>query len=90
MQVPYQNERLRALVSGLPQSKRKSRRIVTFQAFIDDSGSGLPIFVLSGYISSIDWWESFSDEWQKLLDESPAVRENGENLGGKWTATTYG
>ena len=61
---------------------------MTFQAFIDDSGSGLPVFVLSGYISSIEWWESFSDEWQKLLDKSPKLpyfkmREAAKCWGGK-------
>jgi hypothetical protein len=64
---------------------------VTFQAFIDDSGSGLPVFVLSGYISSVDWWESFSDEWQKLLDAPPKLpyfkmREAAKCWGGKMKA----
>jgi hypothetical protein len=47
---------------------------VIFQAYIDDSGSGKPAFVLSGYISSVDWWEAFSDEWQEILDEPRALK----------------
>ena len=46
---------------------------MSFQAFIDDSGSGQPVFVLSGYISLDYWWEDFSDEWQLLLDEAPKL-----------------
>jgi hypothetical protein len=65
--------RIRALVSGLPSAKRLKRRLLAFQAFIDDSGSGVPVFVLSGYVSSVDWWEAFSDEWQALLDEDPKI-----------------
>jgi hypothetical protein len=45
-----------------------------FQAFFDDSGSGVPVFVLSGYVSPACWWEDFSKEWQALLDESPTLR----------------
>jgi hypothetical protein len=47
--------------------------VTTFQAFVDDSGTGKPVFVLSGYISRLDWWEDFSDRWQALLDEAPAL-----------------
>src|SRR5207248_2732953 len=65
--------RIRAMVCGLPGKKRAARRLMAFQAFIDDSGSGVPVFVLSGYVSSVDWWESFSDEWQALLDEPPKL-----------------
>jgi hypothetical protein len=49
--------RLRALVCGLPPPKRRSRRVMVFKAFFDDSGSGPPVFVLSGYVSNIDFWE---------------------------------
>ena len=45
-----------------------------FQAFFDDSGSGgSPVFVLSGFVGPVASWERFSDEWQKLLDESPKL-----------------
>ncbi|HUQ50357.1 MAG TPA: DUF3800 domain-containing protein [Terriglobales bacterium] len=43
------------------------------QAFIDDSGTSAPVLVLSGYISLYYWWESFSEDWQRLLDESPRL-----------------
>lgn len=65
--------RLRALASGLPPHKRGRRRLVIFQAFIDDSGSGKPAFVLSGYISPVRWWEDFSYDWQRLLDQQPKL-----------------
>jgi len=62
------------MVCGLPPKKVKERLLVSFQAFMDDSGSGDPVFVLSGYVSSVDFWEAFSEEWQKLLDEPPTLR----------------
>ncbi len=66
--------RIRALMSGLPPHKRRRRRFIVFQAFIDDSGSGVPVFVLSGYVAPVYWWESFSEEWQSLLDQPPKLK----------------
>jgi hypothetical protein len=45
-----------------------------FQAFFDDSGTGVPVFVLSGFVSPIYRWGAFSEEWQALLDESPKLK----------------
>lgn len=45
-----------------------------FRAFFDDSGSGVPVFVLSGYIDPVSRWEKFSEEWQALLDEPPKLK----------------
>lgn len=45
-----------------------------YQAFLDDSGSGPPVFVLSGYVSLNYWWEDFSEEWKALLDEAPRLK----------------
>lgn len=62
--------------------------MTTFQAYLDDSGSGKPVFVLSGYVSSVDFWEAFSEDWQKLLDEPPQLpyfkmREAVKGFGGR-------
>ncbi len=39
------------------------------QAFVDDSREfGAPGFVLGGYIASVEDWERFSIEWQRVLD----------------------
>lgn len=78
MQLPYRiaGERVRGLVSGLPSSRRRIRRFMAFQAYMDESGSGSkegPIFMLSGYISPYYWWEDFSDLWQSMLDGPPAL-----------------
>ena len=66
--------RIRALMSGLPPYKRRRRKLIVFQAFLDDSGFEEPVFVLSGYIAPVDWWEDFSEEWQALLDEPPRLK----------------
>jgi hypothetical protein len=46
------------------------------KAFIDDSGSGgdSPWFVLAGYISSADRWDSFTAEWGQKLSAPPAIQ----------------
>jgi hypothetical protein len=62
------------MLCGLPEKKRRARHFMSFQAFLDDSGSGAPVFVLSGYVSSVDVWEIFSEQWQELLDESPKLK----------------
>src|SRR6185295_13013960 len=61
-------------MSGLPPHKRKRRKLIVFQAFLDDSGHVAPVFVLSGYISPVYWWKDFSAEWQGLLDEIPKLK----------------
>ncbi len=45
-----------------------------FQAFFDDSGSGAPVFVLSGFVDPVYRWEDFSEKWQALLEESPTLK----------------
>lgn len=45
-----------------------------FQAFFDDSGTGVPVFVLSGFVSPVYQWEDFSRQWQPLLDEPPKLK----------------
>jgi hypothetical protein len=47
------------------------------QAYIDDSGNDgkSPVFVLAGYVSTTEKWETFSDEWDAVL--RPA---NGKQL----------
>lgn len=43
------------------------------QAFLDDSGTGVPVFILSGYVSGVEYWESFSKAWQEELSKSPKL-----------------
>ena len=65
---------LRRLVCGLPSEKRDARLFLVLQIFIDDSGRGVdPAFVLAGYVGRVANWESFSDEWQKILNEKPKL-----------------
>jgi hypothetical protein len=73
--APRAEDRVLALVSGLPSSKRGKRLLMVFQVFIDDSGSEpqSPIFVLAGFIASHDNWARFADDWQTGLDKPPKL-----------------
>jgi hypothetical protein len=45
------------------------------RAYIDDSGWGsAPMFVLAGWVSRVEFWEKFSDNWQVALDSIPRIR----------------
>lgn len=46
------------------------------KAYVDDSGSDRkgPAYVLSGYVSDVDSWDSFAREWDRLLNETPAIK----------------
>ena len=47
---------------------------MALQAFIDDSGRGQdPAFVLAGWIASPEQWAEFSDEWKRMLRQSPRI-----------------
>lgn len=46
------------------------------KAFIDESVTADKMFVMAGYIATVEDWVSFSDEWQRLLDmRSPHYRQ---------------
>lgn len=43
------------------------------QAFLDESGGpDTPYFVLGGYVGPVEMWKRFSEDWQAVLDQSPA------------------
>jgi len=46
-----------------------------WKAYFDESGSDAKsqYFVLAGYVSSVDHWERFSDEWQRALERPPRL-----------------
>jgi Protein of unknown function (DUF3800) len=67
--------RIVSFLAGLPEAKRKRRRIVVIQAFLDDSGviGTHPLFVMAGFIGRADVWARFADEWQRWLDAPPRI-----------------
>lgn len=74
----HNHEYLDALVCGLPSWKRATRLFGMLTGFIDDSGSDGtgnkgqgPVFILAGYVSSVDRWNHFSDEWAAALVSGP-------------------
>lgn len=65
---------LNAHFCGLPSSKRKTRCIAIFVAFIDDSDMNQPpVSILAGWVAKADVWASFSDYWEKVLHMSPRI-----------------
>jgi hypothetical protein len=58
--------RVLALVSGLPAQDRGRWRFLVLQAYVDESYSD-GLFVMAGYVATIDQWAPFSDEWKSLL-----------------------
>jgi len=64
------------LVCGIGSPEERPKRwLVNLEAYIDDSGSspGEPIFVLAGFISTVEEWAQFSIEWKAVLDRSPGL-----------------
>ncbi len=44
------------------------------QAFIDDSGRGqAPVFVLAGFLSTIERWAEFTESWHAELKREPSI-----------------
>jgi|GEM_PF-5082919 len=61
---------LRALACGQSPKARRSRLFLMLKLFVDDSGNDAPspVFVLAGYVATIEQWEAFAVEWQETLD----------------------
>jgi hypothetical protein len=68
-------EAILALVSGFPSPQRERRNFMVMQACIDDSGSDAlsPVFVLGGFMASVERWLAFTDEWKAALDEPLSI-----------------
>jgi hypothetical protein len=67
--------RIRAKLSGLPEHKWSSRSLMVWQAFVDDSGGRghSPVMVLGGLIAPHTVWETFTKEWQQILEMRPSI-----------------
>ncbi len=65
----------RSLVCGFPQSLRSNRILVMLKVFFDGSGTlnQTAHFILAGYISTVEQWEKFSDDWQRALKGPPKI-----------------
>jgi hypothetical protein len=68
-------ERIDALVCGLPAHERQRRLLMILQGYFDDSGTskGQFVCVIAGFISTVERWKSFSEEWQAKLNEDPKL-----------------
>ena len=65
--LSHEAEAIAALVCGFPRENRLNRGLFMLQAFIDDSMEGGQVLVMGGFVANSARWETFSDEWQKLL-----------------------
>lgn len=65
--------RIDSFVCGLPSRLRGNRLLFMLQAYVDDSGSHENdyAFVLAGFVSTVDRWKQFSDEWDILCGQFP-------------------
>jgi hypothetical protein len=64
-----------SFLSGLPEPARKRRLLMPVQVYCDESGhhGGGRHFVMAGLIAHAEHWAAFSDEWDAVLRETPAV-----------------
>jgi hypothetical protein len=64
-------------LSGLPERLRGKRLIMAsaYEVYVDDSGSqpNSPIFFFGGFLSTVDRWAAFSNEWDSALALSPSL-----------------
>jgi hypothetical protein len=64
-------------LSGLPERLRGKRLIMAsaFEVYVDDSGSEPQgkIFFLGGFISTVERWAAFSNEWDSALALQPSL-----------------
>jgi hypothetical protein len=62
-------------LSGVPEAERRRRKLVTIQAYIDDTGlDGRSAELLfSAIFATVEDWAAFSDRWKSVLDETPRI-----------------
>lgn len=63
-------QRVRSSYVGLRPSLRNGRILMHLQAYFDESIDG-ELFALAGYVSTLEKWEKFSEEWEKILPLAP-------------------
>lgn len=53
--------------------------MVNMRCFIDDSGNDPndQLFVLAGWLATVQDWEHFSDIWYRVLESAPALKYDG-------------
>ena len=75
--VSAAQDRVFAQICGMAPSRAVGRLFVILQAYIDDSYTKDGVFVLGGYVASVESWAAFSKEWEKLLPYAKRAR-NGQ------------
>jgi len=51
----------------------RSKKLSGFAAYIDESGSGGPVFVVGSLLAKPDQWFLFADRWRAVLAAPPAI-----------------
>jgi uncharacterized protein DUF3800 len=63
-----------AIVCGMARRKGAVQLLLMLEAYIDDSRQDQPpIFVLAGYLASVEYWAKFAERWQEILDMPPRL-----------------
>ena len=69
-------ERIWALVCGFPGERATKRQLLMLKAYIDGSGTGAKdVFVMAGYIATVEQWTAFSTEWDRFLRMGPHPKQ---------------
>ena len=54
-------------------ARQGGRGLSDFVAYVDESGSGGPVFVVGSLLAKPDQWSSFIYRWQGVLAAPPAI-----------------
>lgn len=69
-------EALDALVCGYPAVIGNRRCLLVLQGFVDDSlGQDRDIYVLAGFLSTVERWKKFTVEWQEICARDPPAHD---------------
>jgi hypothetical protein len=66
---------LRALVSGVPEPRRSGSLLFMLQVLCDETESHTEprMFIVGGYIATVERWEGLTNAWQEVLNLPPRL-----------------
>jgi hypothetical protein len=70
---PPREDRLKFLLCGLTERLWRKRLYLMLRTFIDESGDNNGLFVVAGYAAFCSSWGPITNEWNKVLDQTPLL-----------------